>query len=510
MKRILSALMCVALMICALPIFTASAQTVSEVMCVVKCNEWVSLRKSPDKNSTRLEKVHLGELVTECKSAENGFIYCDFDGKKGYILAEYLETTPFTLSDGILPNQMVVNCDEWVSLREKPDSSSNRILKVPKGAIVTRCVSWMGSFVFCRYKGKDGYILSKYLKKADYTVKTTPTPTVTPKLTPTPTPTPTPVPTSAYVPLPYLMKVVNCTNYVSLRALPNTASAQLDRVSLGELVSDCARVDDKFIYCTYNGLKGYILSEYLEPYFETETVDYGPTFDMLGEYPALNEFNAIGEQVAQVTFEGCMLIARRTYVHGDEFLSTSDHEQLMLVCYSALNVPMWSELFESDYTTELTITHAFEAGTIDAPLMVVFVAHKGLWAYEAAAVKNLRWMVLENDTDTIGPDGKYPEPVLGVGGSPCTAVEKDGTIYMCGYYDSAPVCISSQDGAVLWHAVNNNYNSIYWPYKINLTQTGIEVLYDSYMDGQDKCYVISYNENGIVTGIRVSSKTEVE
>ncbi len=60
---------------------------------------------------------------------------------------------------------MVDNCEEWVSLRDGPDTSCARLAKVPLFAIVTDAV-WTpdcGDFIRCCYNGRFGYILSKYL-----------------------------------------------------------------------------------------------------------------------------------------------------------------------------------------------------------------------------------------------------------------------------------------------------------------------------------------------------------
>jgi len=67
------------------------------------------------------------------------------------------------------PNMVVVNCKEFVSLREEPSTKSARLIKVPLGAGV---VAWLdgGSddpdeeeFLYCEYNGLSGYILREYL-----------------------------------------------------------------------------------------------------------------------------------------------------------------------------------------------------------------------------------------------------------------------------------------------------------------------------------------------------------
>lgn len=64
---------------------------------------------------------------------------------------------------GYMAEMVVVNCDEWVSLRSAPDASSERILKVPLGATVTDCEIVSSEFARCSYGGRSGYIMTKYL-----------------------------------------------------------------------------------------------------------------------------------------------------------------------------------------------------------------------------------------------------------------------------------------------------------------------------------------------------------
>lgn len=179
MKKICSAFLVLCLV---LSLFTVASAEVSPVMEVYNCNEYVSLRKEPSTSSTRLKKVYKGELVYCYGTSANGYLVCSYQGTDGYILAQYLKTTSHSSWETLLPNQEVVDCLEYVSLREAADKSSARLAKVPLGATVTACID-MGEFIECSYGGKTGYILSRYLKDASH---------VTPKPDPTPIPVPTP------------------------------------------------------------------------------------------------------------------------------------------------------------------------------------------------------------------------------------------------------------------------------------------------------------------------------
>ncbi len=236
MKRFLCVLVCLSFVLGLMP---ALASGVSPVMEVTKCNSYVSLRVSADTSSARLVKVHLGELVTNCESAANGFVKCSFDGQTGYILEKYLKTTSESAFADVLPNQQVTKCNSWVSLRKDPSTTAQRLAKVPLGATVKSCVR-EGEFVKCTYSGKTGYILAKYLKNASSGS------------------------TPAGADLYGEARVVNCAKYVSLRATPDTSSTRLQKVPLGAYVIAKGSASNGFVQVEYKGENGYILSAYLK------------------------------------------------------------------------------------------------------------------------------------------------------------------------------------------------------------------------------------------------------
>ena len=235
MKKFLCVLLCLSLVLGIIP---AAAAVISPVMQVTDCNSYVSLRESPDTNAKRLVKVHLGELVTGCQSASNGFVRCTFDGLTGYILEKYLKPTSESANAKVLQNQQVTNCNSWVSLRKEADSSSQRIAQVPLGAVVTSCVL-EGRFVKCTYGGRTGYILAKYLKNASSS-SVPPAENITGEAC-----------------------VVNCSSYVSLRETPDTRARRLDKVPLGAYVIAKGSASNGYIKVEYKGQTGYVLGTYL-------------------------------------------------------------------------------------------------------------------------------------------------------------------------------------------------------------------------------------------------------
>ena len=50
-------------------------------------------------------------------------------------------------------NMEVVNCNEWVSLREQPDTDAKRLVKVSLGAIVSNCEQLNEEWIYVEYDG---------------------------------------------------------------------------------------------------------------------------------------------------------------------------------------------------------------------------------------------------------------------------------------------------------------------------------------------------------------------
>lgn len=143
--------------------------------------------------------------------------------------------------DNLIGAMEIVNCQSWASLRLYPDSTSTRLAKVPLGAVVINCYYQDDRFTYCEYNGVGGYILNSNLSfiygRIGY----------------------------EYSEDDYMgnMQIVNCTSYASLRDYPSTNGNMLLRVPLGEIVTNVFYHDDKFCYCIYNGVEGYILTRNL-------------------------------------------------------------------------------------------------------------------------------------------------------------------------------------------------------------------------------------------------------
>lgn len=58
---------------------------------VVRCNEYITLRRTPSTKGEEIIKIPLGAIVTVYSGADNGFYYIDYDGFEGYALAGYID-----------------------------------------------------------------------------------------------------------------------------------------------------------------------------------------------------------------------------------------------------------------------------------------------------------------------------------------------------------------------------------------------------------------------------------
>ena len=233
----------------------------ADKMSVVNCSSWVSLRSEPSTSSARLSEVPLGATVSNCDTAANGFIKCEYNGETGYILASYLdqwlEPNPGYEESARLEDMQVTNCNEWVSLRSGPGSSTQQIAKVPLGTVLTDCYEAENGYIWVNYNGQGGYISAQYLKPYEDNLE----------------------PNTGYVTGDKLgdMQVTNCNEWVSLRSGPGSSYAQLARVPLDALVADCYEVENGYILGDYNGQTGYISAQYLKPY--QDNVEPNPGYE---------------------------------------------------------------------------------------------------------------------------------------------------------------------------------------------------------------------------------------
>ena len=245
------------------------------------------------------------------------------------------------------------------------------------------------------------------------------------------------------------MVVVNCSEWVSLRAEADTASERLAQVPLGAVVQDCADTGSGFIFGSYNGEFGYILSEYLE------------TAGAAGDHLFVHEFG------------GLTVSAKYSY---------DNTERVYIEASDASGNFVWDYTADCSYSTELTMVDAFIGGTANNPLVMAFSAEKGL-----TAIDFMSGAVLWN----------IPDDSLSLGGSISHAVDADGTMYLGGYYGPDPAAVS-MDGRVLWQT--DLGGSYYWLYEIEIAGDVLRCYYDMNDIDYDAATVL-FAKNGDFMGL---------
>lgn len=148
----------------ALAATTACAESISfaydvqDVYYVDYCGECIALRAEPSAGADEIASIPLGAAVLRVDKAPNGFAKVLYNGLEGYALDGYL-------ANGWPEALRVVNCEEWVSLRESPSRGARRMAKLPFGQLLYSGYAVDG-FISVAYGGY-GYVPEEYLYRAD-------------------------------------------------------------------------------------------------------------------------------------------------------------------------------------------------------------------------------------------------------------------------------------------------------------------------------------------------------
>ena len=150
MKRLIAAL----LVCCCLLASVALAETeYIGRMEVVNCNEWVSLRAAPRTSAKRLVKVSLGAIVDNCRQIDDEWIYAEYDGYSGYILAKYLEPSEGRLTFSAMMITILDGAPFYATI-----DSTESIDCIPANTIVRNCHIMDNGRVYVEWGRRCGFI----------------------------------------------------------------------------------------------------------------------------------------------------------------------------------------------------------------------------------------------------------------------------------------------------------------------------------------------------------------
>ena len=295
--------------------------------------------------------------------------------------------------------------------------------------------------------------------------------------------------------------IVNCEEWVSLRAAPDTSARRLSQVPLGAAVTDCVPAGNGFVACVYEGQAGYILSRYVR----VEAAGKGAAAVMYvancEEWVSLRAApDTSARRLSQVPlgaavtdcvptengFVACVYGGQAGYILS-QYLSEAPVgvvydreaasgafdgtrvvietggnavcEAVRVTAYAENGEVLWRREAGTPYRTELTLVAGRFGGTAQRPLALLYAAGVGLIAYETATGEEA-WRVT-------------PEQV-NLGGSLSWVLGGDGTLYVGGYYGPEPVAISAA-GEVLWQAYTNE--DVYWLYDVQIADAGLLAKY---------------------------------
>ncbi|MBO4897593.1 MAG: SH3 domain-containing protein [Clostridia bacterium] len=144
----------------------------------------------------------------------------------------HIDDSPFdvTVSGSTL---YVVLCNENISLRYYPEDDAKVKAEIPLFDSVTFISDFGNGFYYVKYNDKYGFINGYY--------------------------------TSEFEPQVYVgdALVVNCNSSITLRSAANTSGAEIMQIPLGETVHVLSAEYGDFKLISYNGRKGWVLSNYL-------------------------------------------------------------------------------------------------------------------------------------------------------------------------------------------------------------------------------------------------------
>ena len=152
MKRFIALFLLLCLAFTSVPAFAASEYIGN--MEVVNCNEWVSLRETPSTAAKRLVKVSLGAIVRNCMQFDDKWVYAEYDGYSGYILAEYLESCDGRLTFNAM---MITITGDGAPFYPMLDSEE-AIDYIPANTIVRNCRIMDNGRICVEWGGRWGFI----------------------------------------------------------------------------------------------------------------------------------------------------------------------------------------------------------------------------------------------------------------------------------------------------------------------------------------------------------------
>ena len=262
------------------------------------------------------------------------------------------------------------------------------------------------------------------------------------------------------------MRVVNCRDYVSLRATPDKTGTVLAKVPLNAIVLYCnnniykyergkyRKQAELYIRCEYDGQEGYILKKHLKRAPECEPAETMQENDRMTK----EEIIGNGEVILNWSeFNVSVLAAYEQVVQED-----ATWEYVRVGCFIN-DIPNWGYTEAVKLNEKPVTLKAFMGGTDDEPMIYVYDEAYGLLMLDLMDGTEM-WTILKDDCE--------------FGDAAVIASRDDtGILYIAGTNGPDPIAVSSE-GTILWRAEIDD-PEVYEPTRIVLNPGDIEVIYNS-------------------------------
>ena len=271
------------------------------------------------------------------------------------------------------------------------------------------------------------------------------------------------------------MRVVNCKEFVSLRATPDKKGTVLAKVPLNAIVLYCSnnvrqyapgqyrKQADLFIRCEYDGQEGYIMKKYLQPAPEFEPAETKQNSNEMTK----EEIIGNGKVILDWTEFNVSVLAAYEEIAEDD----ATWACIRIGCFIN-DIPNWGYTEAVKLSGKPITLKAFMGGTEDEPMVYVYDEGYGLSMLDLMDGTEV-WTILKDEC-SFGDAS-----VIATG-------NETGVLYIAGTDGPHPVAISAE-GTILWRSEVDD-PEVYEPTGIILHANDIEVTYDS-----GKIVLLEYN-----------------
>lgn len=184
------------------------------------------------KNITNYQRKQVDELKQTLDSAQSKI-------KEASDKNPDVVYVPTSSNTNVVATYYVVNCKQSITLRTAPSTSASEITQIPLGQAVGYIENAGNGFYKINYDGRVGYGLASYLSASK------------------------PNTSAQTYSSGRSAQVVNCNEWITLRATPSTNGTDLAHIPLGAYVTYISTAENGFYCIEYNGQRGYALQSYL-------------------------------------------------------------------------------------------------------------------------------------------------------------------------------------------------------------------------------------------------------